>query len=133
MQRKLVFKPSIYFSVSLCGYLHCGSICFSSGRISASKVLARMSYLGWRNLLQFNRNRCHFLKHLYFPAEEIHAHMGFKLKVSESPLPEEFVRAEGWTSEPQPLPSPRNNICEEAMPGVTGETPSPAQPGRADP
>lgn len=54
--------------------------------------------------------------------------MGFKLKVSESPLPEEFVRAEGWTSQPQPLPFPRNNICEEAMPGVTEK-----QPGRTDP
>lgn len=49
MQRKLVFKP-IYFSASLCGYLHHGSICFSSGRVSASKVLATMSYLDWRNL-----------------------------------------------------------------------------------
>lgn len=48
--------------------------------------------------------------------------MGFKLKVSGSTLPEEFVRAEGWTSQPQPLPSPRNNLYEEAMLGVTEET-----------
>lgn len=72
-------------------------------------------------------------KHFYFPVEEIHAHMGFKLKVSGSPLPEEFVRAEGWTSQPQPLPSPRSNLYEEAMLGVTGETASPPQPGRTDP
>lgn len=74
-----------------------------------------------------------FKKHFYFPVEAMHARTGFKLKVSECPLPEEFVRVEGWTSQPQPLPSPRSKICEEAMPGVTGETASPPQPGRTDP
>lgn len=47
--------------------------------------------------------------------------MGFKLKVSGSLLSEEFVRAKGWTSQPQ-LPPFHRNICEETVPGVTGET-----------